>query len=152
MDIALQATRYPHLSNPFPARLRIRLGTAMLFLSIFANLPLQAEVDVTTIEKFPPGNYLCNLWIHGKEQKLNFEVQGQELVCVNATERGMIGLRGKFELMGGNGVFLVQLRGGDFIASQFWVFKSDGSAVIKEVPDRGEKQRAVPVEGKTLER
>ena len=73
---------------------------------------------MTTIEKFPPGNYLCNLLIHGKEQKLNFEIQGEELVCVDATERGMIGLRGKFELLGGNGVFLVQLRGGDFLAAK----------------------------------
>lgn len=44
----------------------------------------------------------------------------------------------------GNGVFMVQLRGKDYRASQFWVFRPDGSAIIREIPDRGEKQRAVP--------
>ncbi|HUF63349.1 MAG TPA: hypothetical protein VMN36_14835 [Verrucomicrobiales bacterium] len=109
------------------------------------------EVDITTMRAVPPGNYLCNLRIHGKEELLNFEVKGTELLCVNAKEKGMIGLRGKTHWIG-NGVFMTRLEGGDYVATQFWVFSKDGTAVIKEVPDRGEKQRAVPVTGETLDK
>jgi len=35
-------------------------------------------------------------------------------------------------------------------ASQFWLFQKDGTAVVKEVPDRGEKQIAVPVADDSL--
>jgi hypothetical protein len=36
-------------------------------------------------------------------------------------------------------------------ASQFWVFRSDGSAAVKEVPDRGERQTAIPVHDDSIE-
>jgi hypothetical protein len=47
---------------------------------------------------------------------------------------------------------MTQLQGGDFRATQFRVFARDGTATIKEIPDRGEKQRAVPVAGQGLEK
>jgi hypothetical protein len=47
-----------------------------------------------------------------------------------------------------NGVFLIQLRNETFAATQFWAFKPDRSAEIKELPDRGEMQKAVPVADK----
>jgi hypothetical protein len=133
-------------------RHRFNIPALIVLISAFMFQADAAETDVTKIVQFPPGNYLCNLLIHGKEQKLNFEVKGDELVCVNATEKGMIGLRGKHQLLGGNGVFQVQLRGGAFGATQFWVFNKDGSITIKEIPDRGEKQRGVPVKGKSLDK
>ncbi len=109
------------------------------------------ELDVLTMREIPPGNYLCHLRIHGKEELLNFEVKGTALVCVNAKEKGMIGLRGRTQWIG-NGVFMTRLEGGDYVATQFWVFSKDGTAVIKEVPDRGEKQGAVLVTGESLEK
>ena len=133
-------------------RTLINVCTGILLFCAVMCTGSAAEVDVTKIEKFPEGNYLCNLLIHGKEHKLNFEVKGDQLVCVNATEKGMIGLRGRSQLLGGNGVFQVQLRGGDFVATQFWVFNKDGSVRIKEIPDRGENQKGVPVKGKTLDK
>src|SRR5688572_21844775 len=132
-------------------RNRLNIPALIVLISAFIFPSEAAETDVTKIVQFPPGNYLCSLLIQGKDQKLNFEVKGEELVCVNATEKGMIGLRGKHQLLGGNGVFQVQLRGGAFAATQFWVFNKDGSITIKEIPDRGEKQRAVTVNGKTLD-
>ena len=39
---------------------------------------------------------------------------------------------------------MVQLRGTGYVATQYWVFRPDGIADIKEIPDRGEKQTAVP--------
>jgi hypothetical protein len=109
-----------------------------------------AGLDVTKMDEIPVGNYVCNLLIAGVDKKLNFDVVDNELLCVEASERGLIGLRGRAELIG-NGVFLTQIRNEEHIASQFWVFEKDGTAAIKEIPDRGEKQRAVPVKGKTLE-
>jgi hypothetical protein len=50
-------------------------------------------------------------------------------------------LSGEFELIG-NGVFMARLAGGSHRATQLWVFKPDGIALVKEVPDRGEKQVA----------
>lgn len=44
----------------------------------------------------------------------------------------------------GNGVFMIRLRGTGYTATQFWIFKPNGSAEIQEIPDRGEKQTAVP--------
>jgi hypothetical protein len=32
-----------------------------------------------------------------------------------------------------------------FRGSQLWIFRKDGAAAIREVPDRGEQQSAVPV-------
>jgi hypothetical protein len=110
-----------------------------------------AGFDLTKVERIPPGNYLCNLLINGTEYKLNFDIIDDSLQCVNASDKGMIGLRGKAQLLGGNGVFQVQLRGGEYVGTQLWVFNNDGSARIKEIPDRGERQRAVPVKGTTLE-
>jgi hypothetical protein len=114
------------------------------------TVPAAGGVDIATMAEIPAGNYLCNLQIGGLEQKLNFDIIDDELLCVEASERGLIGLRGKAQLIG-NGVFLVQVRNEEHAASQFWIFGRDGTAVIKEIPDRGEKQKAVPVKGKTLE-
>lgn len=54
------------------------------------------------------------------------------------------GLQGKFQVIG-NGVFLISFQNENHRASQFWLFRKDGSAIVKEVPDRGERQVAVPV-------
>jgi hypothetical protein len=40
---------------------------------------------------------------------------------------------------------LISLGNDQHRASQFWVFGQDCSATIKEIPDRGERQKATPV-------
>ena len=45
----------------------------------------------------------------------------------------------------GNGVFMVSLQNENYRASQFWIFREGGGARIKEIPDRGEQQEAMPV-------
>jgi len=60
--------------------------------------------------------------------------------CVASSDPRMKGLQGQFQLIG-NGVFLISLGNDQQRASQFWVFGQDGSATIKEIPDRGERQR-----------
>jgi len=67
------------------------------------------------------------------------------------TDDGQLkGLQGKFQLIG-NGVFLIYFQNDHHRASQFWVFQKDGTALVKEVPDRGERQVAVPVKDDSLE-
>jgi hypothetical protein len=60
------------------------------------------------------------------------------------------GLKGEFQLIG-NGVFIVSLHNNNHRASQFWLFRPDGTATVKEVPDRGEKQLAQPVASTSIE-
>jgi hypothetical protein len=73
------------------------------------------------------------------------ELEARDGRIASAGESGRLGkIQGKSQFIG-NGVFMVQLQGKGYVATQFWVFQADGSAAIKEIPDRGEKQLAVPV-------
>lgn len=114
------------------------------FLLVTSSLFAQkAEaLDVLSLETIPEGNYDTTLSLKQKEgvpAKVTLEVKGGTITG-NGDRLG--NLTGK--ILGiGNGVFMVQLRGNDYVATQFWVFQQDGSAQINEVPDRGEKQVAV---------
>lgn len=61
--------------------------------------------------------------------------------------RELKGISGTFTPIA-NGVFMIPLRNEEFAATQFWAFKPDGSAEIKEIPDRGEIQKAIPAVSK----
>jgi hypothetical protein len=110
-----------------------------------------ASLDVLRLEVVPPGHYLVNLQAHGPERWLNFKVADGTAVCVNATDPALRGLRGSFQGIG-NGVFLVSLANENHRATQFWVFQPDGTARVKEIPDRGETQEARPVRDDSLTR
>ena len=130
-----------------------KLCALLLFLVLAVSRSEAAETDVTKINELPEGNYLCNLQLQGKYTLLNFEVSGENLVCVNAEDKGMVGLPGRVLKAFGNGIFVVRLQGGGaFVSTQVWVFGKDGTAQIKEDPDRGEKQIAIPVKGKSLDK
>ena len=107
-------------------------------------------LDVFELKAVPPGHYLVNLQAEGTNCQVNVEVKGSTGKCVNASDPRLKGFEGQFELIG-NGVFHVMFRNKDYTASQWWLFRKDGSAVVKEVPDRGEKQTAVPVADDSLQ-
>jgi len=109
----------------------------------------KAEIDVLEMKSVPEGHYLLNLNLRGSEQLINVQVKDGAAYCVNTSDPALKGLHGKFELVG-NGVFRVFLQNKTHRASQYWLFRKDGTAVIQEVPDRGEKQMAVPVPGSSL--
>ena len=67
-----------------------------------------------------------------------------------AAIRCLAGLKGKFQLIG-NGVFMISLQNENHRASQFWLFRKAGGATVKEMPDRGEQQSAVPVDNDSIE-
>ena len=45
-------------------------------------------------------------------------------------------------------VFRIPLRLKNSFRSQIWIFQTDGSAIIKEIPDLGEEEEAVPIKSK----
>ncbi|MDB6071454.1 MAG: hypothetical protein JWL81_2625 [Verrucomicrobiales bacterium] len=102
--------------------------------------PIQKVLDLTEI---PGGIYSTNLelkQLDGIPATLRLDVRDGRITG-NHDRFGE--LKGRISPIG-NGVFMVQLRGKDYRASQFWVFRPDGTAIIREIPDRGEKQLAVP--------
>jgi hypothetical protein len=109
-----------------------------------------ARVNVLTMKSIPDGHFLANFQLRGQEQMLNFKFQNGSARCVNSSDPKLKGLQGRFEWIG-NGVFMVSLQNENYRASQFWVFREDGGASIKEMPDRGEQQEATPVSDDTIE-
>src|SRR6266404_1510421 len=109
-----------------------------------------AEAKVLEMKSVPEGNFLINLQGDGRERLVNIDVKDNTAKCVNSDDGQLKGLQGKFQLIG-NGVFLIYLQNDHHRASQFWVFQKDGTALVKEVPDRGERQVAVPVKDDSLE-
>jgi hypothetical protein len=109
-----------------------------------------SEANVLEMNSAPNGHFLVNLQIEGRDRLVNIEVKDNAARCVNSEDARMKGLQGTFQLIG-NGVFLIFFQNQHHRASQFWVFRKDGSAAVKEIPDRGEKQTAVPVKDESLE-
>src|SRR2546425_5073219 len=101
-----------------------------------------SEAKVLEMKSVPDGHFLVNLQGQGHSRLVNIEVKDNAAKCVNSDDAQLKGLQGKFQLIG-NGVFVIYF--------QYWLFRSDGSATVKEVPDRGERQTAVPVKDASLE-
>jgi len=104
------------------------------------------RIDVVAMTEIPDGRYGVRLelkQLDGVAREVELVAHGGGLRSAEVLE-GLGRLEGKVVLIG-NGVFLVQLRGKGYVATQYWVFRADGTAAIKEIPDRGEKQEAVLV-------
>ncbi len=109
-----------------------------------------SEVKVLEMKSVPDGHFLVNLQGQGHSRLVNIEVKDNAAKCVNSDDAQLKGLQGKFQLIG-NGVFLIFFQNENYRASQYWLFRQDGTAAVKEVPDRGERQTAVPVKDDSLE-
>lgn len=120
----------------------------VLFTLLVASFSMAEPLDVLALESAPEGRYKVNLKIAGEEVAAEFEIKDGAAVCLESEKapgtRVVKGAGGRFQLLA-NGVFLISLRGDGYVATQFWAFQPDGSALIKEIPDRGENQRAVPI-------
>src|SRR5262245_32259490 len=108
------------------------------------------EAKVLEMKSVPDGHFLVNLQSEGRDRLVNFEVKDNAAKCVKSNDAQLKGLQGQFQLIG-NGVFVIFIQNENHRASQYWLFRSDGSAVVKEVPDRGEKQTAIPVATNSLD-
>jgi len=113
-----------------------------------AATPIESTVSGMT--SIPEKHFLVKLELDGKELLLNLQVKNTTARCVNSSDPEFKAMQGSIRRTQ-NGVFLVVLRNESRTLSQLWIFRKDGSAAIREVPDRGELQSAVPVEGDSLE-
>ena len=109
-----------------------------------------SEAKVLEMRSVPDGHFLVNLQSGGRDHLVNLEVKDNAAKCVKSNDAQLKGLQGQFQLIG-NGVFVIFFQNENHRASQYWLFRSDGSAVVKEVPDRGEKQTAIPVATDSLD-
>lgn len=144
--------------KPYPTLCKT---AALVFTTIFASAtatlaqdtakPAASRLDVLEMRSVPAGNYLVTLQLDDQEQRVNIQVKEDLAKCVNSSAPRLNGMQGKFELIG-NGVFAIFFQSeGGHRASQWWLFRPDGTALIKEVPDRGEKQTAILVSDSSIE-
>ena len=126
------------------------LGTAVFAAAGSAGEKAGPPLNVLEMEAVPAGNYLLNLRAIGAEERwVNIEVKNGRGRCVNSSDSKLKGFEGQFEVIG-NGVFLVVFRNKEYTATQWWLFRPDGTARVKESPDRGEQQRAIPVADQSI--
>lgn len=103
-----------------------------------------ARLAVLEMQEIPAGTYELQLELGGQTQTVRVAIKGTRATFVKAGTSKLEGFAGEFEFIG-NGVFMARLAGRNHRATQWWLFRPDGTAVIKEIPDRGEKQTAKPV-------
>lgn len=99
------------------------------------------NLDVLKMQEIPAGSYNVQLQYEGKTETAKLSIKENRATFVNSSSSRLEGLSGEFELIG-NGVFLARLASKAGGKSQWWIFQPDGSATVKEIPDRGEKQTA----------
>lgn len=93
------------------------------------------------------GNYLVTL---DGNKVMNVEVKDGKATCVNANDAGLREMQGSVRALD-SGVFLIRFQNNRGAMSQVWIFRKDGTAGVRELPDSGELQSAVPVKGDTLD-
>jgi len=108
-----------------------------------SNAAEKPSLDVLKMKEIPAGSYDVQLQYEGKDQTVKLSIKNNRATFVKSSSSKLEGLSGEFELIG-NGVFFARLACKAGGASQWWIFHSDGSATVKEIPDRGEKQTAKP--------
>ena len=129
-------------------RLLMVTSFSMFYLVFSVNadekLIKDEKLDVLNMKEIPPGIYAVTLEFSGKKQVFRAAIAGSSAGFIDSDSEKLQGFSGQFELLG-NGVFLARFSGKSHGATQWWLFKPDGSAIIREVPDRGEKQSAKPI-------
>ena len=123
--------------------LGISLGLGSVLLG---QEPKATALDVMAMTAIPDGRYTVTLELKQLDGRAaTVELTAKDGSIGSPTDSERLGrVQGRSALIG-NGVFLVQLKGKGYMATQYWVFRPDGTAAIKEIPDRGEKQTVVPV-------
>lgn len=138
--------------NPAMRVLALVLVVPILFTATpsIGQAVVNRAISLADLKSVPNGNYLVTLEVEGKVRRLNLQIQGNRAKCVDSSDPKLKSIQGEFQFQE-NGVFVARLRGGDFGSSQIWIFRGDGAAAIREVPDRGEQQSAVAVNGTSID-
>jgi hypothetical protein len=106
-----------------------------------ADAAEKPSLDVLRMQEIPTGFYDVQLRYEGKNETAKLSIKENHATFVKSSYTKLEGLSGEFELIG-NGVFLARLASKAGGKSQWWIFHPDGSATVREIPDRGEKQTA----------
>ena len=119
---------------------------SLLMMLSYAAFPLavhgaEKTLDVLNMTEIPAGTYDVQLEDHGKKETVKLAIKNDRAKFVKSTSPTFDGLAGSFELIG-NGVFVAHLSCKSGNATQLWLFRPDGTARVKESPDRGEKEVA----------
>lgn len=103
-----------------------------------------ALAKVITMQTVPDGRYKANIKNGEEYHAVVIHIEADSAQYAETKSPVLKGMKGQFQHIG-NGVFLISMANDRTRATQFWVFRPDGSAAIKEIPDRGENQIAVPI-------
>jgi hypothetical protein len=107
---------------------------------------IQVESRVPDMKAMANGNYLVTL---ERNRLMNVAVKDGKATCVKASDPGLKGMQGVIQTMK-SGVFLIRFQNDRGAMSQVWIFREDGTAGVRELPDSGELQSAVPVKDDSL--
>jgi hypothetical protein len=90
---------------------------------------------------------VATLELNGKQERAHISVKGNRDKCVDSSDANLKNMEGEFRSHPQQrGIFMIPFRTPNGAMTQIWIFRSDGAASIRENPDRGEQQSAVPVE------
>jgi hypothetical protein len=98
-------------------------------------------LDVLNMTQIPYGTYDVQLEGAGKKEIVKIAIKGDRVRFVKSTSPRFEGLSGSFELLG-NGVFVAHFPTEAKMPRNYGSFGPDGTARVKESPDRGAKQIA----------
>src|SRR4030095_9355671 len=111
-----------------------------------AQISIPVQSDMPDMKAIADGNFLVTL---DGGKLMNVEVKEGKATCVKSSDPQMKGMQGFIRNLQ-SGVFLIRFENQQAVKSQFWIFRKDGTAGVRELPDMGELQSAVPVKGDSL--
>jgi hypothetical protein len=128
--------------------LRFALGLSLAFGigSLRCAAQIQVESRVPDMKSMADGNYLVTL---DGGKLMNVAVKDGKATCVKSSDPGLNGMQGSIQNMK-SGVFLIRFQNSQGAMSQVWIFRKDRTAGVRELPDSGELQSAIPVKDDSL--
>lgn len=127
-------------------KLAFGLGLALALSPIRSAAQIQVESRVPDMKSMAEGNYLVTL---DGDKLMNVAVKDGKATCVKSSDPAKKGMQGMIQNMK-SGVFLIRFQNNQGVMSQVWIFRKDGTAGVRELPDSGELQSAVPVKDDSL--
>ena len=128
------------------SRLGLVLTLAFALAPLRCAAQIQVESRVPDMKSMAEGNYLVTL---DGDKLMNVAVKDGKATCVKSSDPGKQGMKGMIQNMK-SGVFLIRFQNNQGAMSQIWIFRKDGTAGVRELPDSGELQSAVPVKDDSL--
>lgn len=128
------------------SKFALALSLAFGLGSLSCSAQIQVESRVRAMNSMADGNYLVTL---DGGKLMNVAIKDGKATCVKSSDSGLKGMQGGIQTIK-SGVFLIRFQNGQGAMSQVWIFRENGTAGVRELPDSGELQSAVPVKGDSL--